>query len=348
MTEVNTQSKSQFIGTANIGFAQRAQEELRRLVPHIQFKQLVPGEVFSMSTTLSPSEFIVFIKGNEPIFLRHLQPIHTQLFIEGDETDIQRYAGALDKHSEQLTSKHIAVQIRKAPASNTTYGIGELRHSLQTILVERYGVKLVAHSADWILSIYIIAGHAFIGLSRPADNLSDWSGGAIRFKKEAGQVSRSKFKLLEAEIAFSLDFASFQRALDIGAAPGGWTSLLLERGLEVTAVDPARLHPSLIPHPKLNYIQSNAEDVTFPPSHFDLLVCDMSWSPRQMTRLITALLPALCHGGIAIITGKLMHGNAFQTIRDITNDFKPHLQLVKAKQLFHNRQEVTMYFSKLS
>lgn len=338
---------SYFIGTTNHRFAQRAQEELRRLDPHIQFETLVSGEVFIMSSPLAANDFVTLIKNNEPIFLRHMQPIQSQFPLIAGEHDMQVYETMLTPYLERMAGHRVAVQVRKTPDWQAPFSLGECRHHLQSVLSERHGVTTVAHSADWVLSIFLAASQAYIGLSHPADNLSDWSGGAIRFKKEAGQVSRSKFKLLEAEFAFSLDFSTYESALDVGAAPGGWTSLLLERGLAVTAVDPALLHPSLIDHHRLTYIQSNAQDVTFPTSQFDLLVCDMSWDPRQMSGLVVALLPALRSGGTAIITAKLMHGNAFQAIRNIISDLKPQLELVKAKQLFHNRQELTMYFIKL-
>jgi 23S rRNA (cytidine2498-2'-O)-methyltransferase len=134
--------------------------------------------------------------------------------------------------------------------------------------------------------------------------------------------------------------------LDIGAAPGGWTSLLLERGLLVTAVDPGVMHPSLIQHPRLTIHRANAGDVQFPDHSFDLLVCDMSWSPRQMAQLLLPVLDSLRPGGTAIITLKLLHGKPFQTVKDISRTFASKLELIQAKQLFHNRDEVTLFLLK--
>lgn len=122
--------------------------------------------------------------------------------------------------------------------------------------------------------------------------------------------------------------------------------MLLERGLSVTAIDPAALHFSLIQHKQLTYLKKNASDVSLANDQFDLLVCDMSWDSRQMGKLINGLLPALQPHGTAIITAKLMRKNAFQTVREIEAALAPNLQLIKAKQLFHNREELTLYFIK--
>ncbi|MGG3572586.1 SAM-dependent methyltransferase [Bacillus gobiensis] len=66
-------------------------------------------------------------------------------------------------------------------------------------------------------------------------------------------MSRAKFKLLEAEVKFNINYNDYSSALDIGAAPGGWTSLLLEKGLKVTAIDPSNLHPDLLRNPNLTF-----------------------------------------------------------------------------------------------
>jgi 23S rRNA (cytidine2498-2'-O)-methyltransferase len=186
----------------------------------------------------------------------------------------------------------------------------------------------------------------YYGVSAPADNISDWSGGMVRFQKEEGQVSRAKFKLLEAEETFDLDLSDFQRALDVGAAPGGWTSLLLDRGVKVTAVDPGDMHPALLDDPNLTYLKKNASDVQFDKGSFDLLVCDMSWSPKQMAKLVTDLMNGLESGGTALITVKLMHKKPFQTVKETVAAFGDEMELLRAKQLFHNREELTLYLKK--
>jgi len=70
-------------------------------------------------------------------------------------------------------------------------------------------------------------------------------------------------------------------ALDIGAAPGGWThSLALLDGLsEVIAVDPADLHIDVSGHPKVRHIQSMIQDAIpelalSHPAGFSLVSCD--------------------------------------------------------------------------
>jgi 23S rRNA (cytidine2498-2'-O)-methyltransferase len=208
-------------------------------------------------------------------------------------------------------------------------------------------LEFTVQEPEWIISIFADEETWYLGVSKPEDSLSDWNGGAVRFQREEGQISRAKFKLLEAEKQFGIPFRSFRRALDIGAAPGGWTSFLLEQGLEVTAVDPARMHPSLEGNRMLRVIHKNAADVSFKEQEFDLLVCDMSWSPKQMARLVTGLLYSLQTGGTAVITVKLLTKKPMALIKEIIAVFEEaRMQIQGAKQLFHNRDEITLYMIK--
>lgn len=346
MNSEQTAAASRFIGTANRGFAQQAQEEVRRLIPGVKFVYLAVGEIFLMELPHSTVESVRILRTNEPIFLRHIQPIDTYIPITRTTEDLK----LIQNYIEHLTMFHpgdkATVQIRRMPDVSFAYSTYDIKELVISQLKEVHHVETTARHADKIISIYLTDDQVYLGISHPLDNLSDWSGGAVRYKKETNQISRAKFKLLEAEETFGLDFTQYSNALDIGAAPGGWTSLLLERGLKVTAIDPAELHSSLLQHSKLTYLQQNASAASFSVNEFDLLVCDMSWSPRQMSKLVEDLIYALQSQGTAIITAKLMHKKSFQTVREICKFLEPKLELIRAKQLFHNREELTLFLRK--
>lgn len=334
---------SVFIGTANHGYGQQAQEEIRRLFgAESKFSHVVPAEIFLFTLPVDKSEAVQTLLSQEPMFLRHMQPVDAELEWDGSIAALQDWVAG---QFQLEAGTKLAIQVRKTEQVKQL-SAGQCKQALDQVLTEAYSVVPVAKEAELILSVYLTEHTAYAGISKPTDNLSDWSGGAIRFRKEEGQVSRAKFKLLEAEIAFGLDFTQYRTAIDVGAAPGGWTSLLLERGVKVTAIDPAKLDAGLLKHPNLTFHKKNAGEVKLKPDAYELFVCDMSWSPRQMAKLVKGLLPALQTGGTAIITVKLMHRKPFQTVRELLEDIEPELTLQKAKQLFHNREELTLFFIK--
>ncbi|MEK3823838.1 SAM-dependent methyltransferase [Paenibacillus sp. FSL K6-1558] len=336
---------SRFICTANHGFAPYAQEELRRTFGAVKSTVLVPGEILLAGLPVAEEEVSIRLLQESPTFLRHIQPVQFQENTEDTEQSLEKLIAFILNHKE-LSGAKVVMQTRKTESSFW----GENAASLKQMLNEKLGdlgCEWVIRDAEYVISVFAANDMLYAGVSRPEQNLSDWSGGAIRFQKEEGQISRAKFKLLEAEQTFGIDFTSFHKALDIGAAPGGWTSFLLERGLEVTAVDPAKMDATLLASPKLTFLKKNAGDVRFREGEFDLLVCDMSWSPKLMSRLVSDLLYSLQSGGTAIVTVKLLHKKPLALIKEVIDTFeRSRMQIQRSKQLFHNREEITLYMIK--
>ncbi|ASA26333.1 SAM-dependent methyltransferase [Paenibacillus donghaensis] len=334
---------SRYICTANHGFAAYAQEELFRLFGAVKSTQLLPGEVFIATLQASPEEVAARLAQQLPVFLRHIQPI--QFEDAGDSLALERLAAYLNGR-EELAGQKVAMHLRKSVDYFWTESPGQLREWIQEQL-QGLNAEFTVQDPAWVVSIYADGAAIYAGVSRPEDNLSSWNGGAIRFRKDDGQISRAKFKLMEAEKEFEIPFSSFRHAVDIGASPGGWTSFLLERGLQVTAVDPALMHESLRKAPGLKILRRNANEVKFKENEFDLLVCDMSWSPKLMAKLVTGLLYSLAPGGTAVVTVKLMHKKPLAMIKEIIAMFEgERMQIQRAKQLFHNRDEITLYMIK--
>lgn len=334
---------SKYICTANHGFAPYAQEELRRLFGAVKSTLLLPGEIFLATLEAEPEEVSQRLAQNLPIFLRHIQPVDFQ--DTGDLPALERLAVYLGRRSE-LQGEKVSLHVRKGSSSFWEQSPGELREWLHSRL-DSLDAEFTVQEPAWVISVYADGDALYAGVSRPEANLSSWNGGMIRFRKEDGQISRAKFKLMEAEKEFAIPFYSFKNAVDIGASPGGWTSFLLERGLKVTAVDPALMHESLRKHPALKILRKNAGEVKFRENEFDLLVCDMSWSPKLMAKLVTDLLHSLTPGGSAIVTVKLMHKKPMAMINEIITLFEgQRMQIQRAKQLFHNRDEITLYMIK--
>lgn len=322
-------------------------EELRRRWPGIALSGLAPGETFKLSVDGTDDEALVRqLRRDEPIFLRHLFPIREELALPDQAEEVAAalvsFAGSL---SAEARGAKVAIQVRKAQDSAFPFSSAEARDLMVPALLEA-GAQTVSREADMILSVYSAKRSLYLGWSSPRDNLSDWPGGAVRFRREEGLISRAAFKLLEAEQTFGLPLTRFASALDLGAAPGGWTSVLLERGLRVTAVDPAAMDESLYDHPMLRHLRQNAAELNFAPGTFDLLVCDMSWDPHHTARIVKQLAPALSAGASVIVTLKLMYKKPMQTIADLLASYEESFDIKRVKQLFHNRDEVTVWMRK--
>jgi len=168
----------------------------------------------------------------------------------------------------------------------------------------------------------------------------------MHFKKSENDISRAKYKLMEAIAVFHIDMRSFRSALDLGAAPGGWTSVLLEHGLQVTAVDTGDMDDRLYKYPGFRFIKTNASELELAKDSFDLLTSDVSWNPKNTARLIVNASEYLKAGGTAVVTLKLMGDKVRKTIKEVLVLYKEVFEILEVRQLFHNRDEVTLYLRK--
>ncbi|WP_127533674.1 RlmE/FtsJ family methyltransferase, partial [Paenibacillus kobensis] len=278
-------SVTAWIGTSNQGYAPLAMEEIRRTLSGASVRVLAPAETFIIESPFDRTETLRVLSEYPSVFLRHIQPIDGILVLDGERDPLEWLSEQVRVAQAVLTGKHAAVHIRRAEGSAFERSVLDTKTSVDAALRD-IGAEPDQRSPEQIVSVYAVKDQLMYGIGTPEELMSDWPGGAIRFHREDGQISRAKFKLIEAERAFGLQYSQYREALDIGAAPGGWTSLLLERGVKVTAVDPGDMHPSLKRHPNLKIMKRNASDVKFKPGTFDLLVCDMSWSPMQMVKLV--------------------------------------------------------------
>lgn len=125
---------------------------------------------------------------------------------------------------------------------------------------------------------------AAVGAVPVAEAWSKAPGGRQRMWREEGP-SRAALKLEEALERFGVAPSRGEVCADLGAAPGGWSARLLKRGARVVAVDPARLAPELMRHPKLRHVQESA--FAFEPEEpLDWLFCDMAWRPLEVAQLL--------------------------------------------------------------
>ena len=241
-----------------------------------------------------------------PIFVRHLCPVQHTLVLPagapsaGAQAIAALRAAALEHLAARLDAK-LPYSVQTRILVDESYGPYDVNTALAEALAVRGGATLDVRHPGQVVSVVVAAYEGsvtgFLGLSPVADNLSAWAGGARRFAREEGQISRAEFKLLEALELFGVSLPAGGLALDLGAAPGGWTRVLRQRGLRVVAVDPAALHPALAADRDVRYLRTTAEAyLKHGPERFDFLVNDMRMDARDSAELMVAYARTLGRG----------------------------------------------------
>jgi 23S rRNA (cytidine2498-2'-O)-methyltransferase len=209
-----------------------------------------------------------------------------------------------------------------------------------------------AHEDDsprLILSCTALGNAVYLGLGDAVRNLSLPMGGAIHYDMSRFPVSRAGAKLAEAfEVFPSLSHISRPaRAIDLGAAPGGWTAVLLEQGFAVDAIDPGEMHPSLASHSQVTAHRVKAQDWRPRMGDYQLLTCDVNWSAKETALAVVDLAKHLAKGAYAVVTIKLQKGAAMPQIDAVRRIFATRFEVMSVRLLFHNRREVTLLLKRL-
>lgn len=91
-------------------------------------------------------------------------------------------------------------------------------------------------------------GECWAGVHRHAPMLSPWPGGDAGLEMPAESPSRAWLKLEEAARFFGLEFSANDIVVELGCAPGGVVHSLLQRGVSVIGVDPAKMAEVVMKH----------------------------------------------------------------------------------------------------
>jgi len=216
------------------------------------------------------------------------------------------------------------------------------------------GLATAKESAPRLHLFFLNSTTVYVGLSRPG-NSSPWPMGIIRLKFPRAAPSRSTLKLEEAFLFYlGEEPKSLQpgmKAVDLGAAPGGWTWQLVKRSIRVTAVDNGPMDPALMESGIVEHLRADGFRY-LPAKPVDWLVCDMVEQPARIAALVGRWL-AGGHCRQAMFNLKLPMKKRYEELkrcRDIIevalDDAEVPFQL-RFKQLYHDREEVTGYLARL-
>ncbi len=318
-----------------------ALDEIRFGSFEIGTSQLAPG-VTLVELEQPLNEWLAELAVRPAVFIRHIAPAHRELVLEGTPADIERLARVavgLAEHLAPATS--FAIQTRLLDEEHSHLTRFEVNEALAAAVQAATSIPLDVRQPAAVISVALTAERGYVGVSPVAFNLSSWAGGAHRFAREQGQLSRAEFKLLEAQAVFGFRWPDHGQALDLGAAPGGWSRILRRAGLPVVAVDPAELDPRLAADHGVRHLQTLAQRFLPTAERFSVIVNDIRLDARDSAWLMNEAAPALEPGGVGVITLKLPHDNFAKIAYHALSILRSGYTIVGARQLFHNRSEVT-------
>ncbi|GAB3476349.1 23S rRNA (cytidine(2498)-2'-O)-methyltransferase RlmM [Marinomonas epiphytica] len=200
--------------------------------------------------------------------------------------------------------------------------------------------------------VFLLSGQeAYLGVSY-AKCRSEHPMGIRRLRFPSAGPSRSTLKLEEAFLQFvpesirEANLVEGMTAVDLGAAPGGWTFQFVKKGIHVKAIDNGPMQAQLMATGLVDHEKADGFKYE-PPYTVDWLVCDMVERPIKVAELMASWL-AKGWTRRAIFNLKLPMKKRYQEV--VACQALMHSLLSKAgiryqyqvKHLYHDREEVTI------
>jgi 23S rRNA C2498 (ribose-2'-O)-methylase RlmM len=208
----------------------------------------------------------------------------------------------------------------------------------------------------WVLQVLLTAPNIAVASLTKCINIrpgkSFWPNwhlpvGMAKVDIEEKMPSSAYRKLMEALQCMQIRPEPFQSyAVDLGASPGGWTSVLRRLDCHVVSVDRSKLDPKLMKDEMVQFVKGDA--FTFAPEENEekkgdvWMVSDVIAYPERVNELLTRW----CSNHWArymIITMKFQGEKpAFDDLDHALNLVEQYGYQCRAKHFFNNKNEVTL------
>ncbi|HEV7489206.1 MAG TPA: 23S rRNA (cytidine(2498)-2'-O)-methyltransferase RlmM, partial [Rhodanobacteraceae bacterium] len=241
----------------------------------------------------------------------------------------------------------------ESPDSDAGRELAPLCRALNAALITALKRKrLLDAESTMRLHVCMTAPDAAIVAAADVAASAPWPNGIPRLRFPRGAPSRSTLKLEEAFLVLLDDderaswLKAGMTAVDLGAAPGGWTWQLVRRSIRTIAIDNGPLDAALMESGIVEH--RRVDGFTFQPQRaVDWLVCDMVEQPRRVAELVSRWLARRwCRR--AIFNLKLPMKKRYDEVQlclSILRDAVaagPGTVDLRAKQLYHDREEITV------
>jgi 23S rRNA (cytidine2498-2'-O)-methyltransferase len=252
--------------------------------------------------------------------------------------------------------KRFAALWIEMPDTNDGKALSSLARTLRPHLekaLARAGVVFDEKAPERLHVFFVGGAAAYVGLST-VGNSAAWPMGIPRLRMPGSAPSRSTVKLAEALLEFIPEREQAKRlapgmlAVDLGAAPGGWTWQLVQRGFTVIAVDNGEMDERLLDTGQVKHRREDGFRFR-PPQPVDWMVCDMVESPARIARLAARwIAEGDCRE--TIFNLKLPMKKRWEEVQRCLAIIDEALggggYYLRVKQLYHDREEVTAHLAR--
>lgn len=271
-----------------------------------------------------------------PVYIQHVYPVQYALELSSYD-DVEAIAHEVANKVQGDYSEPFSVQTSVYDKGSALKAF-DINRALSDILTSG-GMKQDTKNPHWVVSVSIDDGMAYVGMSTVSDNMSKWACGKVYYQRD---FNRAEYKLLECMDYFGIAVTG-GNALDLGAAPGGWTKALASRGCKVWAVDPAELDEDILRMKGVTHIKKSAQHFMKDNElRFSIIVNDMILDCRESSKIQNEVADSLHPNGYCIMTAKLPKKGYNKRLKSAIKILESRYMVAGVRQLPSNKSEVTV------
>jgi hypothetical protein len=253
----------------------------------------------------------------------------------GGERDQRSQQGEPSRHARQHPSP------RRESPTEATINFGErlgeghpndAPFTPETSLVQCF---LTSPESGWLSASLAPQPHSL------RDLISPFLRGEVPWAEDKSAPSRAFTKLVESEQRLGRFIDRDQTCVDLGASPGSWSYVAIQRGAHVIAVDRSELREDLMRNPRLRFETADAFKYK-PPQTVDWLVCDVIAAPQRSIDLLLEWLREKRMRNF-IVTIKFKGHDEYELLETLKRDAPSLCAEFRLKRLSANKNEVCAF-----
>ncbi|MDR2170266.1 MAG: hypothetical protein LBP59_09005 [Planctomycetaceae bacterium] len=169
-----------------------------------------------------------------------------------------------------------------------------------------------------------------------------YSGGIVPIQLPANAASRAWLKFEEGLWWSKFQIGKNSCCLDIGAAPGGGSQVLLSRGANVIGIDPAKIAENVLAHPNFKHIRGRINQTKRSLyKNAQWIIADINAAPKYTLDVLDDIAKYNQNINGMLFTLKLPQLNLIKQIPNFIKQIKKWgFKNIKTKQLVFNKQEI--------
>lgn len=248
--------------------------------------------------------------------------------------DNQAWGGERDQRSHPANlsrdARHHPSPRRERPSEGASGDVAPF--TPETSLVQCF---LTSPEAGWLSASLAPQPHSL------RDLISPFLRGEVPWAEDKSAPSRAFTKLVESEQRLGRFIERDQTCVDLGASPGSWSYVAIQRGAHVIAVDRSELREDLMRKPRLRFETADAFKYK-PPQTVDWLVCDVIAAPQRSIDLLLEWLREKRMRNF-IVTIKFKGHDEYGLLETLKRDAPSLCAEFRLKRLSANKNEVCAF-----